>query len=138
MLGSKTFVEEIKEKFDIGKQPHLEKPQERDLIFLTPMDPLHIIDCAAKMYQINPDTLIQSRYGKNVGEARQATIYLLRNICHLPLSKIGEILGGIGDSAVSYSFEKGRRLRSKKFKSLVERFQTEAKGTVFENWRLEI
>ena len=70
------------------------------------LTPDHIINVVAEHYAIRPEDIKSQSRMKDIVLPRQIAMYLIRRLNDLPLSKVGEILGGRDHSTVIHGFEK--------------------------------
>jgi chromosomal replication initiator protein len=65
-----------------------------------------LIDAVASNFNLTPEDLIGRRRDKEVAQARQVAMYLLKKQNNCSLAEIGSILGGRSPSTVSHACEK--------------------------------
>ena len=70
------------------------------------LTPEHIINVVAEHYAIRPEDIKSQSRMKDIVLPRQVAMYLIRRLNDLPLSKVGELLGGRDHSTVIHGFEK--------------------------------
>ena len=116
MMGSKNFVDKVKEMFFSNKR-HEEVPGSRSLA----PDVNKIIDEVCKFYDVENHELLKSKRGY-FNEPRNVAIYLIRNLRGETLKGVGEIFGINRNSTVSSVVERLKReiRRNKKIKKRVE------------------
>ena len=100
VIGSKRFVEKIKELFFADKK-HEEVPESR---YLAP-DMDKIIEEVCKFYNVNKEVLFSSRRGL-FNEPRNVAIYLIRRLRGDTLKEVGKIFGIEKNSTVSSVVER--------------------------------
>jgi len=100
VIGSKSFVDKIKELFFADKK-HEEVPESR---YLAP-DIDKIIEEVCKFYNVNKDVLFSSRRGL-FNEPRNVSIYLIRRLRGGTLKEAGKIFGIENNSTVSSVVER--------------------------------
>jgi REP element-mobilizing transposase RayT len=105
ILGLKSFVIDIRDRFGLAKPAHHEKPQERDLISESRFQPQQMIAEVADVFGISVSGIL-GRGCKRHACARQVAMYLLRHSCHQSYEQIGTILGAITGSAVAYGLNR--------------------------------
>ncbi len=69
-------------------------------------DPQAIIQAIAQEFRVTPAELTGPRRSHNIVVPRQATMYLLREMCQLSFPQIGELLGGRDHSTAIHGYEK--------------------------------
>ncbi len=104
IIGVKTFVEEIRHRFRLGKPVHREKPQDRALLVAQAYSPTMVIMRVCKVFGVEA-SLIQKSKSKRNSNAKRAAIYFLRHACHLSYVDIGKLMGGLGDAGVYYHLD---------------------------------
>ncbi len=72
---------------------------------IKPDQPL-LLDAVASNFNLTPEDLIGRRRDKEIAQARQVAMYLLKQYNNCSLTEIGSILGGRSPSTVSHAFEK--------------------------------
>jgi len=100
VIGSKSFVDKIKELFFADKK-HEEVPESR---YLAP-DIDKIIEEVCKFYNVNKEVLFSSRRGL-FNEPRNVAIYLIRRLRGGTLKEAGKIFGIEKNSTVSSVIER--------------------------------
>ena len=109
IMGSKSFVDKVKERFFSNKS-HEEVPESR---FLAP-EVDRIIDEVCKFYNVNRQDLLASRRGY-FNEPRNVAIYLIRRLRGDTLKGVGEVFGLDKNSTVSSVVERlNREIRKDK------------------------
>ncbi len=68
--------------------------------------PEEIREAVARAWGLSPRDLMSKRRTREVTIPRQVAMYLLREILHLPLSRIGDLFGGRDHSTVIHSIRK--------------------------------
>ena len=114
VIGSKNFVDKIKELFFANKK-HEEVPESR---YLAP-DIDKIIEEVCKFYNVNKEVLFSSRRGL-FNEPRNVAIFLIRRLRGGTLKEVGEIFGIEKNSTVSSVVER-LKLEIEKNKNLNRR-----------------
>jgi REP element-mobilizing transposase RayT len=100
VIGSKSFVDRIKEKFYANKK-HEEVPESR---YLAP-DKDRIIEEICKFYDVKEDVLFSSRRGF-FNEPRNVAIYFIRRLRRYTLKEVGKIFSIEKNSTVSSVVER--------------------------------
>lgn len=80
-----------------------------DIAGSTPGDITHqpaLIDTVASSFNLTPEALVGRRRDKEVAQARQVAMYLLKKQNNCSLAEIGSMLGGRNPSTVSHACEK--------------------------------
>ena len=103
VMGSKNFVEKIKEKFFSNKS-HEEVPESR---FLAP-DVDRIMEEVCKLYKVDKNDLFSSRRGY-FNEPRNVSIYLIRCLRGDTLKVVGKAFGIDKNSTISSVIERVKR-----------------------------
>jgi len=116
VLGSKTFLDWLKDTFFVEKR-NLEVPASK---MLSPSTTA-IKDAVCRFYQIDPEQLLLVKRGTE-NEPRDVAIYLNRNLCGVPLLKIGIEFNLKKHSSVSSVLERtqNRLGRDRQFRKRVE------------------
>ncbi len=85
-----------------------------------PPDPAAILNAVATAFRMSP-VAIQHRGGQD-NAAREAVVWLLRELLHEPVTAVGELLGGVGKSTVSETYRRAvhRRDQDESFRQLVD------------------
>lgn len=118
IFGTVEFIDEIKERFFKGKEPHQEKPQEKNLLKPgSQLTPLNILNQVASAYDQSVDGITQLQSTKS-NEARKVAMYFLRFSGGLGHREIGIMMGGISYAAVSMACKDLSWLKSEKFEDL--------------------
>ena len=65
-----------------------------------------LLDMVASSFNLTPEALVGRRRDKEVAQARQVAMYLLKKQNNCSLAEIGSILGGRNPSTVSHACEK--------------------------------
>ena len=127
ILGVKTFIDEIRHRFQLGKPAHREKPQERALVANQTYSPMMVIKRVTQLFGTNGSWIRRSRE-KNSGDAMRAAIYFLRYTCHLSYTEIGKYMGEMSDSGVQYHLEQLKQtpIQSELWKVLCDEFAIES------------
>jgi len=73
-------------------------------------DPQAIIQAVAQEFRVTVAELSGPRRSRNIVVPRQATMYLLREVCQLSFPQIGELLGGRDHSTAIHGYEKISRV----------------------------
>lgn len=71
----------------------------------TPITIEKIIEEVSKTYSVSPEDIRSTKRSANIASARQASIYVVREITGLPLAQIGEEFGGRDHSTIVYSLK---------------------------------
>ena len=65
-----------------------------------------IIDCTCKYFSITREELVGKKRDKKIVEPRQICVYIISEMLHLPLTSIGEILGGRDHTTIHHAKSK--------------------------------
>lgn len=104
VLGSKAFVDRIRERFRVDNHPHRETPQAQDLLRI--YNPQEVLVSLAGVCGVGLKSLLEPRRTRR-NKPRRAAMYLLRSICRLTYADIGKLLGGISYATVAKIVLKG-------------------------------
>lgn len=112
LLGSPAFIGEMR------AIPEDVVPSKRSSEF-TPDD---LIQEIMAMLKISRESIV--RKGQQENLPREAAVWLLRELLQLPVNTIGEMLGGVGKSTVSTTFQRAsqRRKNDPAFRLLLDQF----------------
>ena len=68
--------------------------------------PVKLLNTVAECFQLDPEIILGPRRDKEIAQARQVTMYLLKQQADYSLSEIGKFVGGRNPSTVSHACEK--------------------------------
>ena len=108
------FIAKLKAKKNFELKPQA--------VFKREVNPKEVIKEVAKLYGIPPSKLLKKTRNRKVALIRQLAMYLVRQVCDLPLSKIGELFGVSDHTTVLYAVRKIEKLKGKEptFKEEIE------------------
>ncbi len=111
LVGSQVFVERMR---------HI--PDDSESAATTPsvVTPADLMGAVAKAFDVTVE-MIQRRGGQN-NVARDAAVWLLREVLQERVTCVAELLGGVGMSAISETFRRAvqRRSQDESFRRLVD------------------
>ena len=112
LLGSQSFIERMRDVPDDSEPTASTTP-----LVVTAFDLLEIV---AKAFDVTVE-MIQRRGGQN-NVARDAAVWLLREVLEERVDAVAELLGGVGKSAISETFRRAvrRRNQDEAFRRLVD------------------
>lgn len=81
-----------------------------------------IINEVARTYEVDPEDIRSSRRSAPVSNARQVSMYIVREITQMPLISIGNEFGGRDHSTIVYAIQQAEKniSKDKKMKAMVE------------------
>ena len=99
------FIAKLKAKKNFELKPQA--------VFKREVNPKEVIKEVAKLYGIPPSKLLKKTRNRKVALIRQLAMYLVRQVCDLPLAKIGELFGVSDHTTVLYAVRKIEKLKGK-------------------------
>ena len=81
-----------------------------------------IIEEVARTFGVSPEDIRSSKRASSISNARQISMYVVREITQLPLVSIGEEFGGRDHSTIVYALQQVEKIISKdqKTKAMIE------------------
>jgi hypothetical protein len=115
LLGSQTFVERMRDIPDVSEP----------IVSTTPpvLMPVDLLEIVAKAFDVTAEMIQRRGVQNNV--ARDAAVWLLREVLQEPVDAVAELLGGVGKSAISETFRRAvlRRNQDESFRHLVDKIR---------------
>jgi len=75
------------------------------------VSPKEVVKEVARFYGISPSKLLKKTRNRKISLTRQLAMYLVRQVCGLPLAKIGELFGVSDHTSVLYAVRKVEKLK---------------------------
>lgn len=104
LLGTKKFVDRVRNTYIKPESPEPEIPQEKPLRKLA--SPRKVLRAVMKEFCV-PFRAMLGRYAKPEIQSRNAAIYALRAASHLTYTQIGRYMGGLQKSQIARICQKG-------------------------------
>ena len=81
-----------------------------------------IIEEVARTFSVTPQDIRSSKRSSSISNARQISMYIVREITQLPLTSIGDEFGGRDHSTIVYALQQVEKTlaKDKKTKAMVE------------------
>ena len=115
LLGSPAFVEQMRREYpdDPGADPgsggsKFNSAGTAELNF-EPPDPWSLLNAIAAAFDVTTKIIQTPGYQNHT--AREAAVWLLRELLHQPVTAIGELLGGVGKSTISETYRRAAKRR---------------------------
>jgi REP-associated tyrosine transposase len=135
LLGSAAFVDQMRREYsDDPNDPGSAGPKfnsaraardasnihEMAKLNFEPPDPWALLNAVATTFDVT--TAIIQKTGCQNHAAREAVVWLLRELLHEPVSTIGKLLGGVGKSTISEAFRRAvaRRNQDETFRKRLD------------------
>ncbi|NPB05391.1 MAG: chromosomal replication initiator protein DnaA [Aquificae bacterium] len=79
-----------------------------------PPPPLKVVEEVAAYYGVDPKRLLKKTKNRRLSLIRQIAMYLVRQVCGLPLTKVGEIFGVEDHTSVLYAVRRVEKLKAER------------------------